>query len=307
MRIRLGYACVSETINITSSSNYTYTNYLKEKDDKKLDQIIVSNFLALQEILIYNIRNNIHFYRLSSGIIPLATKSDVEFDYTYKYKQYYDLIACLVKENNMRIDFHPNEYCVLNSVKKEVVQNSIEILKYHYQLLENFKIDNKTLILHIGSCTFGKKNSLTRFINNFKMLPKKIQECIVIENDDKIFTVEDCLYISDILKIPVCLDYHHYMCNRSDIDYEKIIKSFNTTPKMHFSSPKNKTKKDFRSHNDYIDCDEFIKFLEDIKYLDCDIDIMIEAKKKDEALFRLVRQLKYKTDYKFIDETTFII
>ena len=32
---------------------------------------------------------------------------------------------------------------------------------------------------------------------------------------------------------------------------------------------------------------------------------MIEAKMKDEALFRLVRELKYKTNYKFIDETTF--
>ena len=32
---------------------------------------------------------------------------------------------------------------------------------------------------------------------------------------------------------------------------------------------------------------------------------MIEAKGKDEALFRLVRNLKYKTNYKFIDDTTF--
>ena len=34
---------------------------------------------------------------------------------------------------------------------------------------------------------------------------------------------------------------------------------------------------------------------------------MIEAKAKDDALFRLVRELKYKTNYKFIDETTFIL
>ena len=32
---------------------------------------------------------------------------------------------------------------------------------------------------------------------------------------------------------------------------------------------------------------------------------MLEAKGKDEALFRLVRQLKYKTNYHFIDETSF--
>ena len=32
---------------------------------------------------------------------------------------------------------------------------------------------------------------------------------------------------------------------------------------------------------------------------------MLEAKAKDEALFKLIRELKYKTNYKFIDETSF--
>lgn len=42
-----------------------------------------------------------------------------------------------------------------------------------------------------------------------------------------------------------------------------------------------------------------------IKKYNVDIDVMIEAKAKDDALFRLVRELKYKTNYKFIDETSF--
>ncbi len=308
MKISLGYACRCETLEkITTSTNYTYTSYSKEKDDQKLSNIIISNLLALEEILIYNIKNNIHFYRLSSSLIPLATKDDVVFDYITPYQGYYDRIAKLIQDYQLRVDFHPSEYCVLNSVKEEVVQASMEILKYHYHLLECLKIKDKVLIVHIGSNAFGKKNSLTRFIHNFKKLPKEIQDCIVVENDDKVFTIEDALYLSDCLKIPVCLDYHHHLCNKSAIDYAKIIDSWKITPKMHFSSPKSKLKKEFRSHHDYINSDCFIEFLESIKYLDCDIDIMIEAKKKDEALFRLARELKYKTDYQFIDETTFII
>ena len=66
---------------------------------------------------------------------------------------------------------------------------------------------------------------------------------------------------------------------------------------------KNKTKKEFRAHNDYIDIDDFIIFLEKIKHLNIDIDIMLECKQKDEALFKLVRQLKYH-NYHFIDDTT---
>ncbi len=309
MNITLGYACQSETLTkITTSSNYSYTNYEKEKDMQKLNNIIISNLLSLEKILTYNIKNNIHFYRISSNLIPLATKKEVIFDYTIPYQSYYKKIGNLIQKNNLRVDFHPSQYCILNSCKKEVVQNSIDILKYHYKLLENFKVKDKVLILHIGSGVLGKKNSLSRFVDNFKKLPSYLQNCIVVENDDKVFTIEDCLYLSDILDIPVCLDYHHFLCNKSDIDYQKIIDSWkNKKPKMHFSSPKSRLKKEFRSHHDYIDCDVFIEFLTNIKHLNCDIDIMIEAKKKDEALFRLIRELKYKTNYLFIDETTFVI
>ena len=51
MKIRLGYACISETIEGTSSSTYSYTKYKEEKDDKKLERIISSNLFHLQQLL----------------------------------------------------------------------------------------------------------------------------------------------------------------------------------------------------------------------------------------------------------------
>ena len=81
MKIRLGYACITNCLDSTSSSPYTYGEYLKYGDMEKLDRVIVSNLKSLEEIIYYNIKNNIHFYRMSSKIIPLATKSDVKFDY----------------------------------------------------------------------------------------------------------------------------------------------------------------------------------------------------------------------------------
>lgn len=312
MRIRLGYACISETLPVTSSSTYTYTRFCKENDFKKLDSIIRSNLFALRELLIYNIKNDIHFFRFSSNIIPLATKNEVSFDYFHEYSTLYNEIGNLIKTNDMRVDFHLSEFCVLNSVHKDVIKNSIDILEYHYNLLRFFLIKFKILVLHVGGCTFGKDKSITRFCNNFKKLNKNIQKCIAIENDDKIFTIEDCLKIHDMISVPIVFDYHHYLCNGSgsklDDFIEKVFSSWNgEIPKMHFSSPKSRQKKERRSHHDYIDSDTFIDFIEKIKIYNQDVDIMIEAKKKDEALFRLVRELKYKTDYNFIDETTFIV
>lgn len=309
MLVRLGYACICTTLDgVTTSSSYSYTNFNKNNDYDKLDKVIISNLEDLIKILIFNKKNNIRFYRLSSNLIPLATHNKVVFDYIDNYKSYYNKISNIINNSNMRVDMHPSTYCILNSTKKEVVDNTIEILKYHYNILDAMGIDNKIIIIHIGSNTFGKEKSLVRFINNFNKLPEYLKQVIAIENDDKIFTIDDCLYLARELNIKVVLDYHHFLCNNigRNIDnyLEEILSTWkNMRPKMHFSSPKNK--KDYRYHNDYIDASSFIDFLNIISKYDKDIDIMLEAKAKDEALFRLARELKYKTNYEFIDETSF--
>lgn len=306
MKVRLGYACITNCINDSSSSPYTYSEYLKDGDIDKLDRVIISNLKSLNNIIDYNIKNNIHFYRISSKIIPLATKDDVKFDYTNKYKSYYDTIGKKISDSKMRVDFHPDQFCVLNSVKSDVVSNSVKILEYHYNLLNMLNVNDKILILHVGSSTFGKENSISRFINNFNKLPIYLRKCIAIENDDKVFNVNDVLKISKVTSIPVVLDYHHHLCNKSDFSFVDIFNSWgNSRVKMHFSSPKNK--RDYRSHNEYINGDDFINFIEILKKYDRDIDIMLEAKGKDDSLFRLVRYIKYKTDYEFIDDTTFLV
>jgi UV DNA damage endonuclease len=271
MKVRLGYACITNCINDSSSSPYTYSEYLKDGDIDKLDRVIISNLKSLNNIIDYNIKNNIHFYRISSKIIPLATKDDVKFDYTNKYKSYYDTIGKKINDSKMRVDFHPDQFCVLNSVKSDVVSNSVKILEYHYNLLNMLNIDDKVLILHVGSSTFGKDNSISRFINNFNKLPMYLRECIVIENDDKVFNVNDVLKISKVTGIPVVLDYHHHLCNKSVFSFEDVFNSWgNRRVKMHFSSPKNK--RDYRSHNEYINGDDFINFIEILKKYDRDID-----------------------------------
>ena len=312
MTIRLGYVALSKTIDITSSKTITYTNFIKNYNYKKLREIINDNLNSLEEIIKYNIKNNIHFYRLPSKLIPLATHKKINYDYITPFIDKYHNIGKLINENHLRIDVHPDQFAVLNSIKSDVINNTIEILKYHYKILKALNIKNKIIILHIGGNNFGKEKSIERFINNFNRLPNYLKKCIAIENDDKIFNIIDCLHISKKLNIPIVLDYHHYICNNNgEIIKDYITDIFSTwknkTPKIHFSSPKSNLKKEFRSHNDYINSDTFINFLNEIKNINTNFDIMIEAKAKDEALFKLTRQIKYKTNYQFIDETSFIV
>lgn len=314
MRVRLGYVALSKALDdVTTSSTITYTNYInKNYNASKLLEITKGNLEALNEIIKYNIKNNFHFYRLTSKLVPLATHNKVSFDYIAPLKDEYKKISKLINDNGIRVDTHPDQYAVLNSMDSKIVKNTVEILEYHYKIMDALGIKDKIIILHVGSSACGKKASITRFINNFNKLSDYIKKCIAVENDDKIYNIKDVLELCHKIKVPMVLDYHHFICNNEGEnlkDYlNDIIESWNgRLAKMHFSSPKSKLKKEFRSHNDYINSDDFINFINLIKTQDKDIDIMLEAKAKDDAISRLVRQLKYKTNYKFIDETTFII
>ena len=314
MKVRLGYVALSKALDdVTTSSTITYTNYInKNYNTSKLLEITKNNLDSLYEIIKYNVKNNFHFYRLTSKLVPLATHDKVDFDYITPLLDEYKKIGKLINGNNIRVDTHPDQYAVLNSMDSKIVKNTMEILKYHYKIMDAIGIKDKIIILHVGSSACGKKASITRFINNFNKLPDHIKKCIAVENDDKVYNIKDVLELCHKINVPMVLDYHHFICNNEKEDINDYLKEIIDTwngklPKMHFSSPKSKLKKEFRSHSDYINKECFIKFINILKKQDKDIDIMLEAKAKDDAVSRLARCLKYETNYKFLDETTFII
>lgn len=314
MKVRLGYVALSKALDdVTTSSTITYTNYInKNYNTSKLLEITKNNLDSLYEIIKYNVKNNFHFYRLTSKLVPLATHDKVDFDYITPLLDEYKKIGKLINGNNIRVDTHPDQYAVLNSMDSKIVKNTVEILEYHYKIMDAIGIKDKIIILHVGSSACGKKASITRFINNFNKLPDHIKKCIAVENDDKVYNIKDVLELCHKINVPMVLDYHHFICNNEKEDINDYLKEIIDTwdgkiPKMHFSSPKSKLKKEFRSHSDYINKECFIKFINILKKQDKDIDIMLEAKAKDDAVSRLARYLKYETNYKFLDETTFII
>lgn len=314
MKVRLGYVALSKSLDdVTTSSTITYTNYInKNYNTSKLLEITKNNLDSLYEIIKYNVKNNFHFYRLTSKLVPLATHDKVDFDYITPLLDEYKKIGKLINGNNIRVDTHPDQYAVLNSMDSKIVKNTVEILEYHYKIMDAIGIKDKIIILHVGSSACGKKASITRFINNFNKLPDHIKKCVAVENDDKVYNIKDVLELCHKINVPMVLDYHHFICNNEKEDINDYLKEIIDTwdgklPKMHFSSSKSKLKKEFRSHSDYINKECFIKFINILKKQDKDIDIMLEAKAKDDAVSRLVRCLKYETNYKFLDETTFII
>ena len=143
-------------------------------------------------------------------------------------------------------------------------------------------------------------------------VPKTIQKMIMLENDYTSFTLTDTLYLCEKLDIPLVFDYHHHLAHYNDPNWlthwDRVVNTWRNSPlpiKMHISSPK--SQKEFRHHADYVDIDTFFQFLNEIKGSVSQIDCMIEAKRKDQALFHLMEEIKGKDNVKIIDGSSFHI
>jgi len=261
---------------------------------KRLKKIAKENLNNTLRILKYNKANHIYVYRFSSKIFPLATYPGIEYtNYIDELNDELLEIGTFIKENNMRISSHPDHFVLLNSLSRKVYHDSLRELMYQNDMFNRMGLDDKyKFVLHVGGVYSNKEDSLKRFYTGFKEAPNEIKNRIILENDDKSFNATDVIKICKDLDIPMVFDVHHHYCNSDGNSIESILSNVFETwdgeyfpTKFHMSSPKNE--KNFRSHADYIDEKEFIKFVEIAKGFDKDFDIMIEAKQKDEALKRI--------------------
>ena len=314
MQINLGYVGNPLTLLDIYSHNLTYKEFSKYDNNKGIDLLterIKLNFKNFQKVLKYNYDNKIKFYRMTHTMFPLLTHPSVNIDYKEVFKDDFKRLKETINKYNIRIDTHPDEFCLLTSEKNDVTSNSIKILKFHLEIFKLLGLNAKC-VLHIGSSKPTKEEALNRFKINYNKLPNELKSLIILENDDKTYTVTDTLTLCEELNIPMVLDYHHFICNhlkneKIDKLLPRIIKTWKNTnlnPKMHFSCSLSTKQK--RNHSTYINYNSFIKFLKLLKPLNTDIDIMLEVKGKDEALFRLVRQLKFYKDFK-VKGTTIIL
>jgi len=306
----------TELKNASPSQTMTFTQFQKIDDKeaaiRKLERIALSNLHNTLRLLKHSAASDIHFYRLTSRLIPLANHEELlDWNYIKPLKEPLREIGDFTKKHKIRVDFHPDHFVLINSKEKHILKNSISTLTLHYLLLKSMGIDpTHRCVMHVGGNYKDTELSLERFVKNWMDVPKRIQNMIMLENDDTSFTLEDTLYLCEKLDIPLVFDYHHHLAHHQDVNWEnswnRVVQTWRHSPlpiKMHISSPK--SDKDFRHHADYIDIDMFFRFLHVIKGSIPQIDCMIEAKKKDEALFKLMDEVKIRKDVEIIDGSSF--
>ena len=279
----IGYAC--KTIGVL------YTNQksciMKNASETNLLSLISYNLSSLENIIDYNIKNDIRLFRISSDLIPFASSSVNNINWPYIFKNQFLNITKKIQTSGMRVSMHPGQYTVLNSPSVDVVARAIDDLNYHSLVLDSLNVGAEhKIVLHIGGIYNDKKQAIKRFITNYHHLDDSVKRRLVLENDDKSYNIDDVLEIGTNLNAPVIFDNLHNNINPSDkqkSDFYWINKCKKTwhqndgNQKIHYSQ-QNPLKRS-GSHSSSIRIDEFMRFYENLESKE--IDIMLEVKDKN--------------------------
>lgn len=282
--MKIGFACL--TVGVPNTQMRTCRK--ASATPEKLMEIIKSNLEATEKIIDYSIKNGLKMYRLSSDLIPFGSDlSTNSLNWVELFAEEFERIGTKIKQHNIRVSMHPGQYTVLNSPDEGVVERAIADLEYHVAILEAMKIDTThKIILHIGG-VYGDKTSATeRFIDTYAQLSDQVKARLIIENDDRLYTIEDVLGISQITGAPIVYDNLHNACNLSDPSKndaywielaQKTWSAVDGPAKVHYSQQREGGR--LGAHTSTIYLKPFMDYFNEVAHLE--VDIMLEVKDKN--------------------------
>lgn len=214
---RIGFACKFEEVDVPNikSTTITWLNSApKDKAVEKLWNLLKNNVVAMMSQVNYvgSLPPNRRMLRISSDVLPAYTHDSWSWFYWEQDVQAF-LERELIKVGDrartldVRLSFHPGQFCVLASDNPGVVENSIQEFEYHCDIIrymgfgktfQDFKCN-----VHIGGKggPDGIKAALTK-------LSSVARNVITIENDEFKWGVDSSLELVD--HCALVLDIHHH-------------------------------------------------------------------------------------------------
>ena len=303
MTINLGYACINSTLQETEKvmcNRSMIKRTFLAKGIPYASELALSNVKAMRRVIEWNNNHDISVYRMTSCLFPWVSEYEIS-----SLPDYEEIVSVmqeagqLAMSNNQRLSFHPGQFCVLASPTEKVVVNAANELNKHAEMMDIMGLPRSPaakINIHVGGAYGEHDKALARFCTNAtKHLTDSAFSRLTVENDDKPNVFSTKMLYNGVFKqigIPIVFDSHHHDLGPQDADYhEAFYLARSTWPvgikqQCHHSNSKRDYEDPTRpkvSHSSW--------FYTPFKHYDEDVDVVLECKAKELALF------KYRRDF----------
>lgn len=279
--MRIGYPCINTTFPQRGNKRFRLASYTTAR----LTETARDNISALEEIVAYNVKHGFFFFRISSDLVPFASHPVCDLDWAKEFATEFTRIGRTIQKHSIRISMHPDQFTLINSPDEAIFKRSVAELDYHVQVLESLGLDESAKIqIHVGGVYGDKKTSTERFIHRYRTLSKAIRERLVIENDERCYSLRDCLVIHEAIWAPILFDSFHHEILGEGIALSQALRLAEKTWKkkdgilmMDYSSQDKEGR--IGKHTPHIQAEHFKRFLKESAGVD--FDVMLEIKDKE--------------------------
>jgi UV DNA damage endonuclease len=281
--MRIGYPCINRSIGCTASRTFRLASY----NEVRMGETIAGNLTCLEKILAFNVHHGLLFFRITSDLVPFASHPVCTFPWQEEFAEELEKIGAHIRHRGFRISMHPDQFVLINATDKRILQRSIADLTYQVQVLDLMGLDSSAKVqVHVGGMYGDKQAAIERFLKQYDLLDPAIKERLVIENDERLYTLRDCLAIHERSGIPVIADaFHHSLLNNGEsflsflTHLRKTWKGKDGIPMIDYSSQEPGRR--FGAHATHIVEEDFRQFITET--MPADFDIMLEIKDKEKS------------------------
>ncbi|MBC7233585.1 MAG: UV DNA damage repair endonuclease UvsE [Chloroflexi bacterium] len=281
--MRIGYPCINLSLTCRPSRTFRLASYSEER----LCETLANNLACLEEIIYWNAVHDLLFLRITSDLVPFGSHPANQYPWDQEFAPDFARIGEQIQGYGLRISMHPGQYTLLNSPRSKVLAASLADLRYHARVLDLLGLDQTAKIqIHVGGLYGDKKAAMARFVQRVNNLEQTVRDRLVVENDERFYTLEDALSIHAQCGIPVLLDTFHHELNPDGRSLREALAAAAATwsqkdglPMVDYSSPLPKGRTG--SHAYSLNKAHFKRFLKESRPFD--FDLMLEVKNKERS------------------------
>jgi len=208
-------------------------------------------------------------------------------------------VGKLVLDNELRATTHPGQHVSLSNESYDGLNRAISELEHHAWIMDQMGLEQSPY--YSINVHGGKGNRARLLIEGIKQLNDSARSRLTLENCEYCYSISDLMPVSRATGVALCFDSHHHTFNTGGLSSEDAMEAAMTTwtnnirPLTHLSNSKpeyrNAVSTKARQHSDYLwQVPHHQKHANNLKAIDIDI----EAKRKNFAVFDAVKTLDLK-------------